>query len=218
VVGVVNDVRPRSIKPETQPVMQFYVPYEQVPPPPFPDVQTISALLLRTQGDPERSAAAVHHALRVAMPDLPYVDVKPYQSLIDPQMRPWQLGATMFTAFGGLALAMAAIGLYGLLAYAVAQRTKEMGVRLALGATAGDLIRLVMGEGLRVAALGILAGSAIALAAGRWLEPLLFGTEPWDPLVFASVAGCLFLVAALASLVPAWRATRTSPLIALRAD
>jgi predicted permease len=218
VVGIVNDVRPRSIRPEPQPVMQFYVPYDQVPPPYLPEAPRISGLLIRTAGDPERMAAPVQRALQSFAPDLPYANVRPYQSLIDPQMGTWRLGAVLFSVFGGLALAMAAIGLYGVLSYMVAQRSKEMGIRMALGARSGDVIRLVVGEGLWFAGLGILAGGAAALAAGSWLQPLLFDTRPWEPAVLAEVALTLGAVTLLASLLPAWRATRTDPNLVLKME
>ncbi len=218
VVGVVNDARPRSITPEPQPVMQFYVPYEQVPPAPVPDQPAISGLLIRTAGDPKLQVHPVQRALQSYASDLLYANVRPYQEIIDPKMRVWQLGATLFTAFGGLALAMAAIGLYGVLSYMVAHRAKEMGIRIAMGARSADLIRLVVGEGLFFAAIGIVAGGVAALLAGRWIEPMLFGTSPWDPAVLAGVAATLTLVALAASLLPALRATRTDPNLALRAD
>jgi ABC-type antimicrobial peptide transport system permease subunit len=124
----------------------------------------------------------------------------------------------VFTAFGALALVLAALGLYAVIAYDVAQRVRELGVRLALGARAGQLVRLVVGEGLRVAATGIAVGVVVALVAGRWLGPLLFATSPADPAVFALVTLALLGVALLACLVPAWRATRVPPQEALRAE
>jgi ABC-type antimicrobial peptide transport system permease subunit len=133
-------------------------------------------------------------------------------------MRPWQLGATVFTAFGALALVLAALGLYGVIAYDVTQRTREMGIRIALGARATDVLRLVVLQGVRVAAVGVGAGMVIALLAGRWVGPLLFDTGPRDPLVLATVSATLLAVATAASLIPAWRATRVAPGVALRAE
>jgi len=124
----------------------------------------------------------------------------------------------MFTLFGGLALLVAAIGLYGVIAYSVTQRLHEMGVRIALGAKTGDLLRLVVGEGLRVTLVGIILGAAGAFMAGKLIASLLFGVPARDPLTFGVVAGLLLVVAAVASLVPAWRAARVDPNIALRAE
>jgi ABC-type antimicrobial peptide transport system permease subunit len=124
----------------------------------------------------------------------------------------------MFLVFGGLALVLAAIGLYSVIAYDVAQRTHELGVRIALGARLADVLRLVMGDGVRFAVIGVGAGGVIALLAGRWIKPLLFDVSPNDPVIFAAVTGVLLAVAALASMVPALRAAKVNPSVALRAD
>jgi ABC-type antimicrobial peptide transport system permease subunit len=133
-------------------------------------------------------------------------------------MRPWQLGATMFAAFGLIALVLSSLGLYSMVAYTVAQRMHEMGVRVALGAQDRDIQGLVLAQGLRVAALGVAAGTIIALFTGKFLAPLLYQTSPRDPVVFVAVITLLLTVATLASLVPARRATRADPLVALKAE
>jgi ABC-type antimicrobial peptide transport system permease subunit len=140
------------------------------------------------------------------------------QTKIEPQVRPWRLGAAMFSVFGALALLLAAVGLYSVIAYGVTQRTHELGVRVALGARTADVLRLVVGEGLRIAVVGVSAGALLALLAGRWLAPLLFNVSPRDPGVFAIVATVLLAVALAASLLPALRAARVDPATALRAD
>jgi len=132
--------------------------------------------------------------------------------------RSWKLGATMFTVFGALALVLAAIGLYSVIAYNVTQRTHEMGVRVALGAQARDVIRLIVREGLTIVLPGIVLGGAIALFAGKWVAPLLFEVSPKDPSVLVSVVVTLVVVAVVASWVPATRASRVDPNEALRAD
>ena len=124
----------------------------------------------------------------------------------------------MFAAFGLLALALAAIGLYSVIAYNVAQRTHELGVRVALGAEMRHLVRLVLVEGMKLALVGVVLGGAIALFVGRWVKPLLFDVSPRDPAVFAGVGAVLLGVAALASLIPARRAGRVDPIEALRAE
>ena len=113
---------------------------------------------------------------------------------------------------------LAAVGLYSVIAYGVAQRTRELGVRVALGAQVPDVLWLVLRDTIRFTILGLLLGSAIALAAGQWVEPLLFGERATDPLVFGAVTGILALTAVIASIVPARRASRIDPNIALRAD
>jgi ABC-type antimicrobial peptide transport system permease subunit len=126
--------------------------------------------------------------------------------------------ATLMTAFGALALCVAAVGLAGVVAFAVAQRTREMGVRLALGAGRADVERLVVGEGMRLAALGVAAGLALAAGVARLLASQLYGVGAGDPLTYALVAAALSTVALLAAWLPARRAARVDPLVALRAD
>ena len=137
---------------------------------------------------------------------------------VAPSMRSWRLGATMFAVFGGLALALAAIGLYSVIAYSVAQRAHEMGVRVALGARSVDLVRLIVRDGMRVAVAGVLIGAIAAAVAGRWIAPLLFDVSARDPVVFGAVVIVLFGVALAASWLPALRASRIDPNEALRAD
>jgi ABC-type antimicrobial peptide transport system permease subunit len=133
-------------------------------------------------------------------------------------MRSWRLGATMFTIFGLLALLVAAIGLYSVVAYDVSQRTRELGVRVALGASAGAVLRLVVGEGLRVVVVGLVLGAAVALSLAARVSPLLYNVSPKDPVTYAGVVGVLIVVAVVASLAPALRASRVDPNVALRAD
>jgi len=144
--------------------------------------------------------------------------VTPLTKILEPNVRPWRLGATMFALFGGLALLLAAVGLYSVIAYNVTQRSHELGVRIALGAQGRDVLRLVVGSGLRVAIAGIVIGGGIALVAGRFIAPLLYRVSPNDPLIYVTAAVTLLAVAMLASLIPARRATRVDPNVALRAD
>jgi putative ABC transport system permease protein len=147
-----------------------------------------------------------------------YVTVTPFGDILGRQTRSWTLGATMFTVFGVLALLVAAVGLYSVIAYNVAQRTHELGVRIALGAQSPDVVRLVVGEGVRVSLVGVAIGTLVALAAVRYVGPLLFSVSPRDPLVFGTVAGVLLVVAVAASVVPAWRASHVDPSVALRGE
>ena len=157
-------------------------------------------------------------SLQQLMPGVSYVTVTPMSTIMAPVVRSWQLGATMFAIFGALALLLAAIGLYSVIAYNVAQRTHEMGVRVALGAQVRDVVSLIVREGLRVVLPGVLLGSLIALAAGKWIAPLLFEVSPKDPPVLIAVVVTLTLTAVAASLAPALRAARVDPNEALRAD
>jgi putative ABC transport system permease protein len=175
-------------------------------------------LFVRTRGDARDHAAAIRAELQRLMPGTAFVTSEPLQDIVDPSLRAWQLGATMFTIFGVLALVVAAVGLYSVIAYGVAQRTHELGVRIALGAAGRDVVRLILGEGARVALLGILIGVGAALFAGRWVAPLLFEVSPRDPVIFVAIAAALFAIALVASWLPARRASRVDPNVALRAD
>jgi len=156
--------------------------------------------------------------LQQEMPGASYVTVSRLGDLVDNESRSWVMGATLFTAFGGLALILAAVGLYSVIAYNVAQRRQELAVRVALGARASDMIRLVVGEGLRLAAAGVAVGAVIALIASPRVAPLLFNQSPRDPLVFGTVTGALLAVAIGASLLPAVRSAQVDPNSALRAE
>jgi ABC-type antimicrobial peptide transport system permease subunit len=128
------------------------------------------------------------------------------------------LGATVFVAFGGLALIVAGVGLYGVIGYSVTQRMHELGVRVALGARRTDVLRLVVGQSVRLTLAGVAIGSLLALAVSRWLQPLLFRQSATDPSVYVAVGALLLVVAIAASASPATRAARADPNVALRAD
>jgi ABC-type antimicrobial peptide transport system permease subunit len=144
--------------------------------------------------------------------------VETVRDRLDPQARSWALGATMFTIFGLLALAVAAVGLYSVLAFDVAQRTREIGIRTALGAQKVRVLRAVVSQGALMGALGVALGLAVAYFAAPYIQDLLFETSPRDATVFVSVAVVLLAVSVAASLVPALRATRVDPVSALKAD
>ena len=149
---------------------------------------------------------------------MPYVEVRPLSDRLGRQTRSWTLGATMFSIFGALALLLAAIGLYSVVAFTVAQRVHEFGVRVALGATGANLVRLTVVRGVMPVAMGIGAGLVIALLLSRLMNGLLYELSPRDPGVFVGVSVVLFVVAVAASLIPASRATRVDPMLALRSD
>jgi predicted permease len=209
VIGVVEDARRFRIVGETA-AMQYYVPLG----PDYP----AGNLLIRSVGRPTSMIETVRRELQRLDPGIGYISVRSLQDNVDGQVRPWRLGATMFVAFGALALLVAAIGLYSLIAYLVAQRTHELGVRIALGARSADIAWLVMGRGVGATAAGVAIGVALALALGRIVEPLLFDTSPHDPGVFLVVSATLLAFAVLASLVPTWRAARVDPVTALRSE
>jgi ABC-type antimicrobial peptide transport system permease subunit len=137
---------------------------------------------------------------------------------VDSMTRQWRLGAMTFLALGAVALAVAAIGLYSVIAHGVAQRTQELGIRAAIGARSGDLVRLVVTEGLLVTSVGVSIGLVLALAVGPLVGPLLYAESPRDPIVYAMVGAVLLVVAAVASLRPALRASQVDPVLPLRSD
>jgi len=198
-------------------IFHVHLPLSQAP-----DWMAARLLVVRPAGGggryPERLAADVRRAMQTAAPDLPYAEVRPLETLYASELRPWRLGATMFGAFGALAVLLAAVGLYGVMALSVAQRTRELGVRIALGARGGDVVRLVVRQGVRLVAGGTVVGLAAALGAGRWVEALLFRVSPRDPAVYGGVVLLLLAVGVAACLVPSWRAARVDPAVALRAE
>jgi predicted permease len=218
VVGVVRDSRARSLRPvgreATQ--MQYYVPFAQLPAT-YQAGPAVFGILVRTAGDPERMLAPVQRALQDS-PIPVSARVRPYQDLLDPQLRPWRLGATLFTAFGALALCIAAVGLFGVVSYLVAQRRREIGLRLALGGTGALIGRSVIGAALRMVGIGVAVGLGAALLIGSAAESMLFQTSGRDVVILAGAAIALLGVTVVAAAVPAWRAARVSPMAALRVD
>ena len=219
VIGVVNNARPRSIREEAgQARMMYYEPISQISRPAFAaNGPQIWGLLVRVaRGD--GMARGVQQAIQSFSPRISLAQVTPLSDILERQMRPWLLGATMFSIFGLLALGLAAIGLYGVRAYAVQERTREIGIRLALGALVPDVVRMILGEGLRVTGAAVVLGGAISLVLARYLDPLLFNTPANDLRIYSLVAVALLLVAIAASAVPAWRAARVDPNVALREE
>jgi predicted permease len=190
VIGIAEDAVQQSLTDPER--FRYYLPLDQFRP------LSGSFLMVRTRGEPSVQAESIRLALQRLMPGQAYVTAWPLDEVVGGQRRSWEIGAAMFVAFGGLALVVAAIGLYAVIGYNVAQRMHELGVRIALGARSADVIRLVVGQGMGFAIAGALLGSALAFMAARWVQPLLFQQSARDPLVFTSVAGLLILVAIVA--------------------
>lgn len=209
VIGVAEDAVHDAAKDEP---LRVYISADQHP------SEGGSQPVLRMTQPPAVLAESVRRALQAEMPGQQYVTVQPMAQLIGEQRRSWSVGATMFVAFGVLAVIVAAVGLYGVISYAVTQRQHELGVRVALGARDHHVVSLVVGEGIRLAGIGVVAGIVMALFAAPFIQPLLFQQSARDPLVFGAVALLLLLVSTSASALPAFRATRANPNVVLRGD
>ena len=214
IIGVVGDVRP-ALNVPPQPIM--YVPTAQVP-----DLAnalnlrlTPIAWVLRTRGDPASMSVPVQEQLR-QITGLPVSEVRTMDDVIARSISRQRFNMLLMSVFGGAALLLAAIGIYGLMAYSVQQRTQEIGIRIALGAESQDVRRMVLFQGMRLAIVGVLAGIGAAFGLTRLLTTFLFGVQPRDPLVFTSIPFLLTLVALLAVWMPSIRATRVDPVVALR--
>ena len=221
IVGVFRDVRQRSVLPEggEDRLMQYLVPFSQVPKPPFVhDPTNIRGLLLRMRADNAAAPSAIRRTILAGRADLPYLRVRPYVDLLDRQMRPWTMGTRLLGLFSALALAVSAIGMFAAFAHAIAERRREMAIRLAIGARPEAVRALVLREALTIAAGGVVLGLLAAILAGRGIQSLLFGTTPADPLVLAFASGSMLLVAAFATFLPAREAARADPSVLLRSE
>ena len=209
VVGVVGHVKNNSLDQLGR--EQIYVPVAQTP---FP--LRGMYLTVRATGDPAAIASSIQRAVQAIDPSLPLFEVKTMDAWLDATVSPRRFMVLLLTAFGALALTLAAVGTYGVISYAVNQRTQEIGIRMALGASRRDVLWMVVGSGLRLAAAGVVIGVALSLAAGRFIGTLLFGVRAMDPLTISAVAVMLMATAIVAAWVPARRATRVDPMVALR--
>ena len=220
VVGVVTNSRARSLKPDRSEdkLMQYYLPFDQLPEFPFPDPFYVMGMMVQVNGDADRALARVQRAMQsnTALPM--FAKLRPYQDLLDPQLRTWRLGATLFTAFGALALGIAVVGLFAVVSYLATQRTREMGIRLALGSTRATITRLVVSDALRMASVGIGVGVLGALGGGPVIASMLFQTSSREAASMAIASGVLLVATIVAAAVPAWRAARTDPVVALREE
>jgi predicted permease len=212
VVGVAEDIQSRSFEAESR-LFFYYLPAAQWPPDPED-----GGLFVRAGAEANRLVEPLRTTLQREMPGASFVSVTRLSDIVDGQRRTWIAGARVFTAFGVLALVLAAVGLYSVIGYNVAQRRHELGVRLALGAGRMGIVRLVVREGLRFALAGVVAGGVIALAIGGRIASLLFHQSPHDPAVFGVATLVLVGVALVASWVPAMRAAALDPKTALQAD
>jgi putative ABC transport system permease protein len=208
IVGVVGDVKYGSLEGDALP--QMYVPFAQAP-------MGIVEFAVRTPAT-TGLAAMLTDAVRAADKDIPLGELKTMTQAVDDSLAGRRLSTLLLGIFGAVALLLALIGVYGVMSYTVTQRTQEIGIRVALGARPGDVVRMVVGRGMLLAGIGIVAGLVGALLLSRFLASLLFGVQPTDPATYAMIAGTLAVVALVASWLPARRAARVDPMIALRSN
>jgi ABC-type antimicrobial peptide transport system permease subunit len=173
-------------------------------------------ILVRPRGDASAAIPALRRLIGRLDPSIRFVDGQTLQDVIEPQLRTWEAGAMMFSLFAGLAVVVAAVGLFSVVAYLVEQRRHEIGVRLALGARASDVVALVMSSTVTVVVAGVFAGGALSVIAGRLAQPLLFETNPSDPRLLGVLALVLLLASICASGIPALRARQVDAMTALR--
>jgi ABC-type lipoprotein release transport system permease subunit len=217
IIGIVGDTRDGGLNSDPQPTM--YIPQGQVPDAANALNVGLSPMVwvVRTAGEPQPLSQAIQDRIREAT-GLPVSNVQSMQEIATRSTSRQRFNMWLMTVFGCCAVLLAAIGIYGLMAYSVAQRTQEIGIRLALGAQASDVKNMVIRQGMALAGIGVAIGVAASLGLARFISTLLFGVSPRDPSVFAGVPLLLTLVAFIAVWVPARRASRVDPIVALREE
>jgi putative ABC transport system permease protein len=207
IVGVVGDIKSRALTTAAEP--QYYLPYAQA-------VITNPYVIIRTNADSKMLTVAVHAAIRAMDKSVPLYEVSALEDYVTKSAAQPRFQMLLLTCFAGIALLLAAIGLYGLLSYMVTQRALEIGLRMALGAGRGDVLYMIVRRGLTLALIGLGAGLVIATLLTRVLAGMLYGVQASDPVTFAAMSGVLFLVSLAASSIPAYRAARMDPMDTLR--
>jgi putative ABC transport system permease protein len=215
VVGIVADVRHNGITERIK--EKFYVPHRQWHKSVGNPIRAMT-LVIKADGDPAALTGPVRQAVRALDANLPVADVRTMDAVVDATLSTPRFTGVLLGVFATLALVLSAIGIYGVLSYVVSRRTREIGIRVAIGAGRREVLRLILRSGVGLALTGIALGTVAAVWASRLMRNLLHDVSPGDPLTFASVGVCLAMVAILASLVPAWRATRVDPVVALKSE
>ena len=209
VIGIVNDVRHNSLEKEAEPEMYF--PLTQA-------TESSVELVVRTSLLPESLAPEIRRTLQSVDTNLPVREFRTLENIVAQSVSPRRFVMLLLGGFAGLALLLAALGIYGVISFSVSQRTNEFGIRLALGAQAVDVMKLVLRQGTRLIAIGIAIGLIAAFALTQVMKSMLFGVQPTDPLTFSVITGIIIFAAIFACFIPAWRATKVDPMIALRCE
>jgi putative ABC transport system permease protein len=210
IVGIVGDVRQMSL--DLPPRQEMYFPYWQAE----KNWMVPRDLTIRTAGDPLALVGAMKRVVASIDRDQPISDIKTMDQVLDEEVANRRVQTVLMGSFAALALILACVGIYGVLAYMVTQRTQEIGVRVALGADTSDIFAAVARQGMGLTAIGIAVGVAASLALSRLLESLLYSVKPTDPITYAAAAVVFAIVALLACYIPARRASKVDPLVALR--
>ncbi|HKC86997.1 MAG TPA: FtsX-like permease family protein, partial [Blastocatellia bacterium] len=209
IIGVVGDSKHMGLDAEVRPMAYW----------PHPELASSGmTFVIRTRGDAAAITSAARNVIRALDPAQPVSDARTMESLIGTSMARARFNTLLLTIFAMVALLLAGVGIYGVMAYSVAQRTREIGVRMALGARANDVLRLVVRRGMMLSLAGVAIGVAASFALTRLMETMLFNVSVTDPLTFAGIPFLLAIVALLACLVPARRAAKVDPMVALRRD
>jgi len=208
IVGIVSHLVQSDLAGETRRGVYYASLYQR----PMP----MGSILVKTSGDPSVAATTMRSAVRTVDPNLPLYDVKTMETLLADSLAPRRFATRLLSFFAAASLFLAALGLYGVLTYAVAQRTREIGIRMALGAERGAVTKQIVGQGLRLAGIGVLIGIGVAIACARLIESQLFEVRAIDPVTIAGMTSTLVAAALLASWLPARRAIRTDPAVTLR--
>jgi predicted permease len=218
IVGVVGDVKDRGLE-VAEPEAMLYMPLGQLAPPATAAWRSFPLwIVVRTQSDPAAITSSVINAVHALNPELPIVDVTTMENFVAESLSQQRFNMLLLAVFAGVALLLAAVGIYSVLAYTVRRRVREIGIRMALGAQTSDVVGMVIAEGMKPTLVGLAIGAAGALALGRFVSSLVYGVKPGDVPTFAAVSLVLLAVAFLASVVPAYRATRVQPVSTLREE
>ena len=209
-VGIVGDIHQGGL--DTAPVPEFYTPFTQD----YAPFAVPGVLFVRTDGNPWSLISEVREQIGAVDKNLPVFAIQTMEDVLAQWLAPRRFNLLLMSVFAGVALALAAVGIYGVVSYSVSQRTRELGVRMALGGQRRDLLALVIRQGLVLAVTGVVMGLVLSFGLTRWLATLLFGISATDPITLASVAGLFTLVALFACYLPARRAMKVDSMVALR--
>jgi len=216
IVGVVSHVEQYNLDGQAIRTPQFYLGFNQIPPERLPGSTRRINVLTRTEVEPSSLTSAVRGEIAALNKTQPVFNVRTMEQIVSQSVAPRRFSMLLLSVFAVVALILASIGIYGMMSYAVAQRTREIGLRMTLGAQRGNVLRLVVGQGMKLVIVGVVLGLVAAVALTRTMKSLLFGVSATDPETFIGIALLLTIVALLACWIPARKATKVDPMVALR--